>query len=1378
VAVSLGGFAAYAAISGAISAAAPQQAPQTPQAVKAPAAVAEEDVTAPQSEQLYKVVATYDFVALAADQTLTLGDAAGQVYNNANSKTNATYYATTPGMEAMAFQAVLASNKGWSLVAGKGLVMGTGAGRCAALTGLVAGQVVDFYWTVSSGLELYVSDRGNTEKAASSISAAKDTLLWDETGHARFLMKEDGAFGFEFNKKANAVTKIEVSSPADYVTTSSWDFKALAGDATAITYLNSDKDYAKVGQSGWSYASVITKEFGTGLAFTRLANSSKQYGFWLRNQGSDDKRGLVSNSQSHTLTVYGLAAGNMVTLSTASADTITAYNASADVKWTVTAVNDTCTQYTMETDGDLNLQMPAGLYITALSISELTLYENTGTYDFETLAKKAEGKSYFTTQSSHGVVGQSGWKYESYTTAETGEGIAYARLASGNEKGFYLNNTTDNAGLTSGTGDYAISLIGLSNAAYVTIETNSATALTGTFVGNFGGTSQDLTPEGSSTFKYRMTSDGDFNVIMAKGAYVKKISVNSPVAAIELPTITTVGESYDTVTVTLAIATEGAEIHYTISDGEELTYTEPFQLTSSATISAWGVADGKSGKTATLDIVAGKIIAPTVAITKVNGINREVTMASTTPDAIITYFVNDAEEALTYDAPLTIAEETKFAAVATRGEFGSDTTTVTLAAGTELQLNGVTFSVAASNYEDETLKDMVLTTDQSSVVCTPAAQITYHFVPFIVGTGYDESQSLSGTVASGTTLKALPYGMLTAVAKAEGYVDADTASLKLKQPANPQVVRRYDFSRAAWGGHTTDLTVTISNPVDTINGTTYGTLAFDGTLVDGVLVQTGTTWLKRGGYDGFYQMNGGARTLAVQNIEAGNSVSFYGRTGNGDFSLTMVDNGVAEPDVIETLDGSVYTFTGLQRGTLAVSMARYGYLDSIVISNNMNAPMVPTIHLDSVNGSSRFVSFTASPEDATITYAYGAKIGDKVIWGKDVIYQGGLVELSGIMTLVRARTWTADDVSDYETRAFEKGTIQLNQPVITYVGATAAGKQFVITVDNSKLVDANPPQGIYYTLPGAEPVAYTDTITVPNTVYGWLTAVSQQSGFDTSVPAYRYLDARDSYAETYVAVTTETNTLPAEAGDLEIADIATIDAALNEAFKPAGRIYFHKAVHAGYNSLVLPFALTTANLESGAVKVTDETGKSLTRGTDYEVVRLQASTSFSTLAADLAAGTLAYTGNLVANTNAYLLKVADALVGHELIFVSGEAAQTLSINKVDLSTVPAEGKWLVKNNATFAPVVAEVPVYLVNEEGTALVRQEAGAVVPPYSYAVIAAESFTDEQIPLIGSATGIDNLQMELQESGLIFDLQGRRVTEPKAGNVYFRNGKKFMQR
>jgi hypothetical protein len=946
------------------------------------------------------------------------------------------------------------------------------------------------------------------------------------------------------------------------------------------------------------------------------------------------------------------------------------------------------------------------------------------------------------------------------------EGLAFQ----GANKFFYYNG-----GLYQGNGGgRKVGVLNMEAGAVITVVTTDASfALATTDIAT-----QNEELSSGETFVYNVTADGNVGFTMARYFVIKSISVAAPKASIKAPEITVAAHNdWEAATVTLTCATEGATINYTLGD-TTLVYTEPITVANSATITAWSTKDGKSSKEVSKAITAGYVATPTATITKVSGTSREVTLADIATGAVITYFLGDATEGTVFDAPFTITEDTSIKAVAVVGEYISDTLTTTLAAGTELQLNGVTFSVAASDYADETLKDMVLTADQSSVVCTPAAEITYHFVPFIIGTGYDESKARTGTVASGTTIKALPYGMLTAVAKAEGYIDADTTSLKLKQPANPQVVRRYDFSRAAWGCHTSDLTVTIgSDAVETISGTTYGTLAFDGTLVDGFLVQTGTTWLKRGGYDGFYQMNGGGRTIAVQNIEAGNSVSFYGRTGNAAFSLTMVDNGVAEPDVIETLDGSVYTFTGLQRGTLAVSMARYGYLDSVVISNDMNAPMVPTVTLDSVNGNSRFVRLTASPENATITYAYGAQIGDSTIWGSELVYTGGLIELSDVINCITARTWTADAVSDYETRYFEKGVITLNQPVITYVGSTEAGKQFVITVDNSDLVDTNP-QGIYYTLPGAEPVAYTDTITVANDVYGWLTAVSQQNGCNTSAVAYRYLDARESYAETYVAITAESDTLPAEAGDLEIADIATIDASLNAAFKPAGRIYFHKTVHAGYNSLVLPFGMTTANLESGAVKVTDETGKALTRGTDFEVVRLQASTAFETIAADLAAGTLAYTGNLVANTNSYLLKVADALVGHELIFVSGEAAQNLSINKVDLSTVPAEGKWLVKSNATFAPVVSEVPVYLVNEDGTALVRQAAGTVVPPYSFAVIAAESFTDEQIPLVGSATGIDAIQMELRESGVVFDMMGRRVTDLKAGNVYFRNGKKFMQR
>jgi hypothetical protein len=748
--------------------------------------------------------------------------------------------------------------------------------------------------------------------------------------------------------------------------------------------------------------------------------------------------------------------------------------------------------------------------------------------------------------------------------------------------------------------------------------------------------------------------------------------------------------------------------------------------------------------------------------------------------------------------------------------------TTTLAAGTEVQLAEVTFAVAevadstkAAEYEANNLKDIVLTADQSSVLCTPEVEIEYTYIPLDQTTNtLDESKAVTATVAAGTTLEGLGLGKLTAIAKNADYATSEENILWLKRPSNLIAERVYDFSRAAWGGHTSDLTVTISSTVETINGTTYGTVAFGDSIPEGFLVQTGTTWLKRGGYDGFYQMNGGGRCIALQDLEAGNIVKVYGRTGNDNFALTLVDNGVAEADVTETTAGSVYTYNIIARGTIAWSMARYGYLDSIIVYSDPNQPKVPTITLESAKGGKRYVSFATSTQGGDIYYSLGSYsveektdtitveyLKNDTIGGVEPIYGTSTsyrtyndttytwsdyelydtrytVELDETTPYVRAYTFFMGQKSDIAERTIEVGTVlTLNTPTIKYVGSSEAGKQFIITVDNSDKLEGNP-QNIYYTLPGGELTAYTDTIVVPNDVYGWMTAISKLDGCNADTPAYRYLDARESYNETYQAVLAESDSLPGEAADLEIADIATLNASLNAAFKPSGRIYFHKTVHAGYNALVLPFAMTTANLENGTVKVTDETGKALTRGTDFEVVRIQASTSFTTLADDLAAGTNVHTGNLVANTQSYLLKVADALVGHELIFVSGENAQNLSINKVDLTTVPEEGKWLVKNNATFAPVVAEVPVYLVNEDGTALVRQEAGAVVAPYSYAVIAADSFTDEIIPLIGTATSINAINMELQEEGLIFDMMGRRVTNPQAGKVYLRNGKKFMQR
>ena len=143
--------------------------PAAPITVNIPAyvpAVEEEEA------QLLKVISSYDFTTM--DVTLATGASAGFAYNQGNGIFNEVFYATNEGLEALAFQALDGGNKkGWSIVNGTGLVMGAGAGRCAALTGLEAGFYVDVWFT---GDNLYVGDRytyPDARNASKDIAAAK-----------------------------------------------------------------------------------------------------------------------------------------------------------------------------------------------------------------------------------------------------------------------------------------------------------------------------------------------------------------------------------------------------------------------------------------------------------------------------------------------------------------------------------------------------------------------------------------------------------------------------------------------------------------------------------------------------------------------------------------------------------------------------------------------------------------------------------------------------------------------------------------------------------------------------------------------------------------------------------------------------------------------------------------------------------------------------------------------------------------------------------------------------------------------------------------------------------------------------------------------------
>lgn len=145
----------------------------------------------------YNVTSSYDFTTMG-DVTLELQEqAAGAIWNDANSKNNNVFFCTNEGLENIAVQAAVSSNKGWSIVDGQGLFLATGAGRCAAIGGIKAGQVVEFIYT---GDGFYTrSDDDGVEK----------TALNEGKGRAIYRAEEDGMMGFELIK-GNAVQQINV----------------------------------------------------------------------------------------------------------------------------------------------------------------------------------------------------------------------------------------------------------------------------------------------------------------------------------------------------------------------------------------------------------------------------------------------------------------------------------------------------------------------------------------------------------------------------------------------------------------------------------------------------------------------------------------------------------------------------------------------------------------------------------------------------------------------------------------------------------------------------------------------------------------------------------------------------------------------------------------------------------------------------------------------------------------------------------------------------------------------------------------------------------------------------------------------------------------
>ena len=144
------------------------------------------------------VVKTYDFTTMGDVSLEIQSEAAGAIYNAGNSKNNDVFFCTNEGLEDIAVQAVAGkTGKGWSIADGEGLYLGSGAGRCAAINGIKAGQVVEFIYT---GADFYTS---------ATDDGVEKTALNEGVGRAIYRANADGMIGFEL-VKGNAVQKIIV----------------------------------------------------------------------------------------------------------------------------------------------------------------------------------------------------------------------------------------------------------------------------------------------------------------------------------------------------------------------------------------------------------------------------------------------------------------------------------------------------------------------------------------------------------------------------------------------------------------------------------------------------------------------------------------------------------------------------------------------------------------------------------------------------------------------------------------------------------------------------------------------------------------------------------------------------------------------------------------------------------------------------------------------------------------------------------------------------------------------------------------------------------------------------------------------------------------
>jgi hypothetical protein len=240
------------------------------------------------------------------------------------------------------------------------------------------------------------------------------------------------------------------------------------------------------------------------------------------------------------------------------------------------------------------------------------------------------------------------------------------------------------------------------------------------------------------------------------------------------PSFSPAGGSYTgTQSVTLADATSGAAIHYTLDGSTPTatspTYTTPLSIASTTTVKAIGTKSGMTSSavaSATYTITAGTVATPTFS--PAGGTytgTQSVSLADTTPGAAIHYTLDGSTPTATsptYTTPLSIASTTTVKAIGTKSGWTKSavaSATYTISGGT---VATPTFSPAGGTYTSAQTVALADTTSGSAIHFTVDGS-----TPTAASPTYAAPLSITAT----TTVKAIgtKAGMTTSAVASATY---------------------------------------------------------------------------------------------------------------------------------------------------------------------------------------------------------------------------------------------------------------------------------------------------------------------------------------------------------------------------------------------------------------------------------------------------------------------------------------------------------------------------------------------------------------------------------------------------------------------------------